>query len=427
MHDRAPASGRRWYHRIGPGLITACVVIGPGSILTSSNVGATAGYSQLWVILLAVLFMMVYMTMGARLGAVAAASPGDLVAARAGRPLALILGLSVFFISASFQFGNNLGVHSAFTSLVQETGFADSRAGKAVLDYGVVIGFNAISIIFLFAFRNLYLAVERLMSLLVAIMLLAFALNLYFAQPDLGELFEGFVPIVGQESEPDISLLGLVGTTFVISAAYYQAYLVRQKGWSKAEMADGLRDARVGSVIMFLITLMLMSTAAAQLRGEKLEDVAAVADGLQPLFGNFGKPLFCLGLFAAAYSSFLVNSMIGGFILSDGLGVGAKPTDMPPRLLTAAVLTTGMVVALWIISLGANPVALIVAAQAATVLAAPLLAAALWWLTSSRQVMGEDRNGPATNIAAAFGFALLLAMAGYTAGYKVWPAISKLM
>ena len=30
----------RWYRRIGPGLITACVVIGPGSIMTSSKIGA---------------------------------------------------------------------------------------------------------------------------------------------------------------------------------------------------------------------------------------------------------------------------------------------------------------------------------------------------------------------------------------------------
>ena len=28
------AKRRRWYQRIGPGLITACVVIGPGSIMT---------------------------------------------------------------------------------------------------------------------------------------------------------------------------------------------------------------------------------------------------------------------------------------------------------------------------------------------------------------------------------------------------------
>ena len=75
-----PARRRPWYQRIGPALITACVVIGPGSILTSSQVGARYGFSMSWVVVLSVLFMLAYMSIGARLGVVASESPGDLVA-----------------------------------------------------------------------------------------------------------------------------------------------------------------------------------------------------------------------------------------------------------------------------------------------------------------------------------------------------------
>ena len=42
-------SPRKWYQSIGPGLITACVVIGPGSILTSSKVGARNGFDLTWI------------------------------------------------------------------------------------------------------------------------------------------------------------------------------------------------------------------------------------------------------------------------------------------------------------------------------------------------------------------------------------------
>ena len=41
-------TSRPWYQRVGPGLITACVVIGPGSILTSSKVGAEHGLLVCW-------------------------------------------------------------------------------------------------------------------------------------------------------------------------------------------------------------------------------------------------------------------------------------------------------------------------------------------------------------------------------------------
>ena len=70
---------KRWYHRVGPGLITACVVIGPGSILTSSRVGAAYGYHMSWVVVVSVAFMLVYMTLGAKLGVVSGESMGRIV------------------------------------------------------------------------------------------------------------------------------------------------------------------------------------------------------------------------------------------------------------------------------------------------------------------------------------------------------------
>ena len=36
----------------------------------------------------------------------------------------------------------------------------------------------------------------------------------------------------------DFSVLGLVGTTFVISAAYFQSYLVQQKGWDVEQLRE---------------------------------------------------------------------------------------------------------------------------------------------------------------------------------------------
>ncbi|MBP86970.1 MAG: manganese transporter [Planctomycetaceae bacterium] len=418
-------TGRPWYQRIGPGVITACVVIGPGSILSSSKVGATNGFSLLWVVALAVGFMMVYMTLGARLGVATRQSPATLLTERVGRWLAVLIGVGVFFISAAFQFGNNIGVHSAFKE------YENVLAGIEV-DYLVIL-FNVLAIAFVFGFKNLYRALEKLMMVFVALMLLSFAINLLFAQPSPKEFFAGFIPVLGSKvagQDPgnllDISLLALVGTTFVITAAYNQTYLVQQKGWNKNDLKDGLIDARVGSVIMGLITVMLMSTAAAALRGQELNSVRDVAAGLKPAFGESGRLLFCLGLFSAAYSSFLVNSMIGGFIVADGLGLGSKTTDFWPKAFTAAVLLTGMVVALLVLRNNFNPVPAIVAAQAVTVLAAPLVAGALWWLTTREDIMGKDRNQPTVNVLAGIGFVLLLAMAGYTAGVKIPANLQKL-
>ncbi|HSG73278.1 MAG TPA: Nramp family divalent metal transporter, partial [Planctomycetaceae bacterium] len=444
----APASTpehRPWYRRLGPALITACVVIGPGSIMTSSNVGVRYGYELSWVVIVSVIFMLTFMSMGARLGVFVDRSPGTILAEKVGRWFAVLLGLGVFFISAAYQFGNNLGVHFALANYID-------------FNYLIVI-FNALTICFLLFSKHLYQALERLMMLLVGIMLLAFAVNLIFAGPRLGEFARGFVP--SGLKELDLTVLGLIGTTFVTTAAFYQSYLVKQKGWSKHDMHVGLVDARVGACVMAALTLMLMATPAtlfhpsfqyeqvvtdpadsdlvkgalviddsdparfeklkqeaesdidwktnekrwpailplsevtalkssAKLEPRTFSKIPEVGMSLKPLFGAIGPMLFFLGVFSAAYSSFLVNSMIGGFILSDGLGLGSTPEDRWPKIFTIAVLMTGMGVGLYCILFLKNesPVGLIVAAQAVTVLAAPLVGGTLFWLSSSKSVMG---------------------------------------
>ena len=396
-----------WYRRIGPGLITACVVIGPGSIMTSSKIGANDQYAMLWVIVVSVAFMMLFMTLGAKLGVVAAAAPCDLIHQKAGRWLAVLVGIGVFFISAAFQSGNNIGVAAAFES------FVDSKPVVTCL----VVLFNALAISFLFAFKDMYKMLERAMSAFVALMLICFAVNLIRLQPDVAALAKGFVPSLG-ESDEMLPVLGLVGTTFVITAAFYQAYLVRQKGWKLADLGSGMVDARIGSVIMFLITVMLMSTAAAGLyTGEpvQLKDPVSVAISLETTFGPSAKVIFCLGLFSAAYSSFLVNSMIGGFMAADGLGLGSKPSDLGPRIMTTGALLTGMFVGVAVLMFNFDRTPTIIAAQAVTVVAAPLIAGVLLWLTSSRDVMGDQANRPVTIGLGIIGLAMLVAMAGKTA------------
>jgi manganese transport protein len=411
--DVAVASGKAlstpWYKRVGPGLITACVVIGPGSIMTSSKIGANHGYAMLWVVVVSVAFMMVYMTMGAKLGAVAAEAPGDLIRKKAGSWLAVLVGIGVFFISAAFQSGNNIGVAAAFEAFVDN---------KIIVTIMVVL-FNALAISFLYLFKDMYRTLEKLMMTFVGLMLASFAINLVSLKPSVTGIVKGFVPSLGTSGEM-LPVRGLVGTTFVITAAFYQAYLVRQKGWKKEDLKSGLVDARVGSVIMFLITLMLMSTAAAAFYSQggpavTLKNPVAVATALEETFGASAKVIFCLGLFSAAYSSFLVNSMIGGFMAADGLGLGSKPTDSGPRLMTTAALLTGMFVGVAVLVFDFDRTPTIIFAQAMTVVAAPLVAGVLLWLTSSRDVMGEHVNGPGTIAFAGLGLVMLVAMAAKTA------------
>lgn len=400
-------SEKPWYGRLGPGLITACVVIGPGSIMTSTSVGANDGYAMLWVVAVAVGFMVLFTTLGAKLGVAAEHSPCELLRRRVGKWLSVCVGLAVFCIAAGFQSGNNIGVAAAFEAFVES---------KSLVVF-LLVAFNGLAIGFLFLFRDVYKMLERIMATFVGVMLVCFVINLFFLRPDPLAMMGGFVPSLGKSGEV-LPVLGLIGTTFVVAAAFYQAYLVRQKGWTKEDLSAGLIDARVGIGITFAITVMLMSTAAAGLyTGEpvKLKNPVEVATTLEATFGGSAKLIFCAGLFSAAYSSFLINSMIGGFLAADGLGLESRPDALAPKLLTASALLIGMLVGLAVLLLDFDRTPTLIVAQALTVIVSPLVAGVLLWLTSSREVMGDAVNGRSTIVVGAIGLILLIVMAGKTA------------
>lgn len=93
---------------IGPAIITASVVLGPGSILSNSNVGSEFGYSMLWVLVFACVMMVAMVALSARLGVLLERTLCEELAHRAGRPLAILAGGSLFLVATCFQFGNNL-------------------------------------------------------------------------------------------------------------------------------------------------------------------------------------------------------------------------------------------------------------------------------------------------------------------------------
>ena len=104
------------------------------------------------------------------------------------------------------------------------------------------------------------------------------------------------------------------------------------------------------------------------------------------MFGSWARIIFSLGILAGAVSSFLVNSMIGGTVLSDGLGKGSRLGDALPIHLTALALVVGMVIAILSKVEGANTVHLITVAQALTVVGAPALALAIVYLATRPEV-----------------------------------------
>lgn len=408
------------FKSIGPAIIVASVVMGPGSIVVSSRVGCDYGYDLIWLVLVAVVLMIGMTALAAHLGATLEHSPCEELARRAGRGVAVFVGLVLFLVVACFQFSNNVAV-----VLAVEPYAGEGDTWPLVLLATVNLAVLAV----LFGMRRLYDRVEFLMKFLVGIMMLGFLGNLAFASPELTGILAGLWPSLpdnlavavfptkpaagGKIVDPMLPVQALIGTTFSVAGAFYQAYLVREKGWTRQDLSAGRIDSIVGISVLALLTLTVMVTAAAVfpkngIQGKDLGHAADIAKQLEPLFGAAATLLFSIGLLAGALSSFLVNVMIGGAVLSDGIGLGGSMDKTGPKVFTAIALMVGMGVAMAVVSTGQTTMNLVIFAQAMTVLGNPILAGVLLWLSR--------RSGAPRwiQIVSIVGFLLVLVLAART-------------
>jgi len=405
------------FKSVGPAIIVAAVVLGPGSILTSSKVGATFGLMGLPVVIVAAILMIAMVALSARLGAVYERSLCDELASRLGRWVSVLIGLTLFTLVALFQSSNNIALIGGIEPM-----FGDDQQPFFVR-CGVLIGANVLIIAFLYLLRNLYKSVESLMKILMGLMTVAFLVNfaVIFTKP---RSFEAVVPT----GDPDwLPLLGMIGTTFSVGGAFYQAYLVKEKGWGLGDVKAALTDSILSITMLGGVTAIILLTSWRVFYGHPnpvvLSSVGDVARQLEPLFGSSAKIIFCTGILAGALSSFLVNALIGGTVMSDSMGMGAKLQDKWPLHLTALALLVGMGVAIASLAKEGSTVHLITIAQALTVLGIPALAAALIYLGTRPELQGERRIPKAITGLAIIGFGVSCVLAGMTA-VKVYQKLS---
>lgn len=417
-----------WWRSVGPALITACVVFGPGSLLISSNVGAKHGYELLWLLLLTGVLMGTYTTTAARIGVVGGTTPCTLIADRLGRPAAAIIGINLCLICAAFQFSNNLAVAAAADTLGIARLFGNpqdvTEHTKSLVNSGVLLVFNLAIITLTFTLRQIYRSLERIMKVMVAVILTCFLVNLFIVRPNLPAVLKGLIPRVPEGislglpsrgeagvADPMVLVASLLGTTFSVAAAFYQGNLVREKGWTIREYSRSVGDSIGGVAVLTGVSTIIMTTSGTVLRGQSANDISVVATQLRPLLGATAHVLFCVGLFAVAMNPFVINAMIGGSILADGIGKPARLSDPWSRRFTVLVLLIGMAVAMIVLHTPVKKVDAIIFGQALTVVGNPLMAAAILWLANRKDIMGDRRNCIVLNILGGLGLLVVVLMA----------------
>jgi len=397
-HSSLPAKTNRvkpWLQALGPGIITAALVFGPSKITIASRLGAMYGFTLLWVVVVAIFFMVVFTSMSARIGIATNQSLLATIRMKWGNKVAIAIGIGVFLVTASFQAGNSIGVGIALGELTN----------TASIPW--VIAFNLVAIGLLFL-RSFYKVLEKVMIGLIFLMLLAFLTTLFLSKPDITEVVASFIPSV------PVGSLGLVtafiASCFSIVAAFYQTYLVQERRRLLPPGAAIKDKSFTGIFILGFMTAIVLICAAVVLHPQniKVNNATDMAKAIEPLFGKYASMLFLCGLFGASFSALIGNSTVGGTILSDALGYGSQLNSKAARFLIALVMLIGATIA---IAFGKLPIELIVFAQSVTILVVPFIGVAMYFIANDEKFMGKMKNTLSIKLLAGLGLLLIIVLA----------------
>lgn len=388
---------KKWLVSLGPGIVTAAIVFGPSKITITSKMGAIFGYDLLWIVIVAIFFMIVFTSIGSRLGMATDVSLLITIRQQYGKWVAGSIGVGIFLVATSFQAGNSIGIG---ISLSEATGTKPAPW---------IILFNVISIGLLF-FRNFYKTLERLMIAVVALMLFAFLTTMFLVKPDVPAIFTGFVPSFPKGSTG--LLIAFSASCFSIVGAFYQAYLMQARKKMNPGVVIENSKSFVGMIILGIMSAVVMICAAAVLnkQGIPVNKASDMALALEPLFGHNASLLFLVGLFGASFSSLIGNATIGGALLSDGFGYGSQLDSKVVKGLIALVMIIGSIVA---IGYEKPPLELIIFAQSITIFLVPFIGIAMYMLSNNRSLMGDYVNTPFIRYAGFAGILLLALLAFY--------------
>ena len=264
--------------------VVSAAFIGPGTVTTASNAGASFGHSLLWALIFSTIACVILQEAAARVTIISGLSLGEAIAERYQSKKSLLVKLFIFFSifigGIAYQAGNVLGAVSGLQLLF---GF----------DIKIVTGMISLMSALMLWFGN-YKIISNLLGMVVAIMGFAFIFIVLSLDTQWPALMKGaLIPTIPAGSEWII--IGLIGTTIVP----YNLFLA--SGISRGQQLGTMRFG-----IIAAITLGGVISAAILLAGTTIEgdfSFQSLKSMMESKSGSFGGYLLGVGLFSAGFTS----------------------------------------------------------------------------------------------------------------------------
>lgn len=307
---------------MGPAYLVSVGYMDPGNWATDIAGGSQFGYTLIWVLLMSNIMAVVLQSLSARLGVVR----GRDLAQACKETYPPVINISLYVMAE---------IAIIATDLAEVLGMA----------IGLQLLFNipllwGVALTFLDTFLLLFLInkgmrkMEAFILALVAIIGSAFFIEMILAKPHMGDLMQGFIPSMPNNTALYIAI-GIIGATVMPHNLYLHSSLVQSRKFvkTKIKIKEALKFNLIDSIIAlnlaFFVNAAILVLAAATFYKVGMYHVEEIQDAhklLAPLLGTKLAPiLFAIALIAAGQSSTLTGTLAGQIIMEGFINFRIQP------------------------------------------------------------------------------------------------------
>lgn len=389
---------RKLWPFLGPAFIAAVAYVDPGNFATNVSGGAQFGYLLLWVVLSANLMAMLVQSMSAKLGIATGKNLPEVCRERFSRPVAFLLWIQAEIIAMATDLAEFLGAALALNLLF----------GIPLFPAGLLTGLGVFGILALQ--RRGFRPLEAVISSMVGVILVAFAFQTFYTQPEADRVLAGlFTPgFAGTESV--LLATGILGATVMPHVIYLHSALTQRRVAGRTEEEKKrifrfeLVDVVLAMGIAGVINISMLSMAAAVFYSRGLSgvsDIDVAFQQLRVLEGNTTAILFGVALLASGFSSSSVGTMAGQVVMQGFIN------RRIPLFLRRAIT---MAPALIILGIGVNPSRSLVLSQVVLSFGIPFALIPLLIFCRNRSLMGALVNHRLTTSVATLVVTLIVSL-----------------
>ncbi len=365
---------------LGPAFVAAIAYVDPGNFATNISAGAQYGYLLLWVILASNLMAMIIQSMSAKLGIATGMNLPEVCRERFPRPVTLFLWVQAEIIAMATDLAEFIGAALALNLLF----------GIPLLPAGLITAVAAFGILELQ--RRGFRPLEAAISALLAVIVVSFAFQMFYAQPEADRILAGLFTPQFAGTESVLLASGILGATVMPHVIYLHSALTQRRvvGRTDEERKKIFRFELVDVVIAMAIagtinaSMLIMAAALFNANGlTGVADIDQAFDQLGILVGNHSSILFGVALLASGFSSSSVGTMSGQVIMQGF--INRRIPLFLRRLITMAP-------ALILLALAVNPSRALVISQVVLSFGIPFALIPLLIFCRNRNVMGALVN-----------------------------------